>query len=55
MKLLLIWLLGVPVAVTSMVTAQSLIESQHVLKSSGLSDISRIKLLGEYATSTKKD
>jgi hypothetical protein len=52
MKLFLIWLLGVPVAVTSMVTVQSLMKSQHLLKSSAHSDALRVEMLGERAGST---
>jgi hypothetical protein len=52
MKLFLIWLLGVPVAVTSMVTVQSLMESQHLLKSSAHSDALRVEMLREHADST---
>ncbi len=33
MKLFLMWLLGVPVAVTSMVVVQSMMESQRILDS----------------------
>jgi hypothetical protein len=51
MRLFLIWLLGVPIAVTSMVMAQSLVETQHMLKSSALSDALRVEMLGEHAKS----
>jgi hypothetical protein len=55
MKLFLIWLLGVPIAVTSMVMAQLLMANHHMLKGSALREASRVEILGEHATSTKKE
>jgi hypothetical protein len=44
MKLLLMWLLGVPIAVSSMVMAQSRHESQRTAKNGALSEALRIEL-----------
>lgn len=55
MKLILLWLLGVPVAVTSMVVAQSLMESHQLLKTSAIREALRVESLRDAESLLKHD
>jgi hypothetical protein len=55
MKLFLMWLLGVPVAVTSLVMAQSQLEGHRIMKSSSLSDSLRVEILRDAERSKKHE